>query len=273
MVKVIQPDVPPEYEEFWKKICRWYDLKGVPSFSRLWFQKIRRMKKIRYEISRFRTVASAWENLSAAQRVAWDSAAQKAWEYNRGYRMFTADLIYRMVLGLSIPGDPSDYHQLFGIKMSNPGGSENIFFRRDDKDLVGQLTYKFSYKKDEITPGGWQGFQVTAMAYYFNQGNIAFDTDVFTAPAGNVGWTTIEHTFGTTDRLYFHFKIIFSIESYDAEVYLNDLIQSDQNGQYFKENFITTRYKAWTPTRLLRKQDWVFNPPWPNDYFEHLYLT
>ncbi len=272
MVKVTQCDVPPEWEEFWGKVCRWYGIKGVPCFARLWIQKMRRMKEIRYTISHFKQLGSAWGNLSDVTRQAWRDAAYKCWEYNRGYRLFTADYIYRLIAGLSVPGTPSDYHQLFGLEILNPGGSEKVQMRRDDKDIVGQINLKFNYKKTEIAPGGGNAFKVNSTLYYYIQGGYLTETDEFTAPAGNVGWNLINRTFGTADRKYFHYKVIFSIDDYAAEIFLNDIILTDKDGKFFSENFITKRNKAWVPKLLWRKKDWIFSPSFLDTYFKPLYL-
>ena len=272
MVRLIQPGIPAEYEELWNKIVRWFGLKGVPTFARLWSQNTRRMFAIRYTISKFMSVGAAWRALSFEQQQAWRDAANVAWGYNRGYRLFTADYIYRLFAGLPVPGDPSNYHQLFGLEMSNPDGLADIQMRRDDKDLVGPIDIAFKYKKIEVTPSALHCFKVACTGWYLTQGGVGVDTDEWNLPAGNIDWTVFTQTFGVEDRQYFHWKIVISITNYDSKVYFNSLDLADKNGNFFSENWITERYEPWVPTRLYRKKDWLFTPEWPNNYFQHLYL-
>lgn len=273
MVRVVGNVLPAQWEEFWNKCVRWYGLRGIPTFSRLWFQDIRRMRKIRYEISDFIAMGSAWRNLSAAVQQAWRDAANACWDYNRGYRLFTADYVYRLIAGLPVPGTPSNYHQLFGLEMLNPGATQNIYMRRDDKDIVGQLNVKVKFKKTEITPSGVYVFKIQCTAYYLTQGGYATDTDEYVASAGDINWSLLDRTFGAADREYFHFKIVLTIENYDAIIDLDSIELTDQNGRFFKETWITERNKAWVPKMLFRKTDWIFSPGYTDTYFKHLYLT
>lgn len=272
MVRLIQPNIPPEYEELWNKIVRWFGLKGVPTFARLWIQKTRRMHTVRYTISQLVSVGQAWQSLSSAEQQAWRDAANVAWGYNRGYRLFTADYVYRLFAGLPVPGTPSDYHQLFGLKMSNPGALADVAMSRDDKDIVGPIGIIFKFKKIEITPSALHSLKVVAKAWYLVQGGVETETHEWNIAAGDIPWTQFSGAFGTTDREYFHFRITISITNYDAEVYFNNLILTDKNGTFFSENWITPRYVPWVPTRLYRKKDWLFYPEWPNNYFQHIYL-
>lgn len=273
MVKVIGNILPAEWEEFWKKVVRWYGLRGIPTFSRLWSQDIRRMRQIRYTISHFKAMGSAWRKLSGATQQLWRDAAKKCWDYNRGYRLFTADYIYRLIAGLPIPGTPSNYHQLFGLEMLNPGGAQNVLMRRDDKDIVGQITAKIKFKKVELAAGNGNAFKIQQTGYYFIAGGYNTDTDEYIAPADNIDWNEVVRTFGTASRKYFHYKIVLAIANYDAIVDVDSIELLDQNGRFFKETFITKRNKAWVPKMLFRKTDWAFSPSFIDTYFKHLYLT
>ena len=272
MVRVIQPSIPAEYEELWNKIMRHFERYGVPIWCRGWFQNTRRGKAQRASATRIPTVADAWNALSEAQRTGWDNSAEVMWGYKRGYRLFVSDWIYREISGLSVPGTSSLLHQLFGLRLKNAGALQNVFFRYDNKDLVGQLTIKFSYKKDEKTPSGVYAFKVKTTAYYFGQGGILSDTDEFSAPAGNVAWNQITRTFGTVDRKYFHVEIIFAINSYDAVVDIDNFYLNDKIGKVLFENWYTEKYAPWTFQRRVRKTGWQFNPGYTTDYFQHIYL-
>lgn len=272
MVKVVQGDIPAEWEIFWKKIVRWYNLKGIPCYSRLWSQKMRRMKQIKYEISDFKKMGLSWSGLSPAVQQQWRDAAYQAWEYNQGYRLFTADYIYRLIAGLSVPGSPSDYHQLFGMEMSNPNGDHNVFMRRDDKDVVGQITVRLNYKKTENIASPTSALKILFTGWYLTEGGIETDTTTHTITAGNVAWKQEDFVCGVADRIYFHIRIIISIENYNAVFILDHIRLIDKTVQFYEENFVTARNVAWVPTLLYRKKDWQFSPNFDNPYFQHIYL-
>jgi len=273
MVRVIQPNIPPEWEELWNKIIRWFEIHGIPVWCRMWFQDTRSGRERRRAASLFTQAAQAWKALDDDTKHAWKVAAKTGWNYYRGYRLFIYDWIYRYQHGLSVPGTPSNYHQGLGLTIDNPNGLSNVYARRDDKDLVGPLTLKVSYKKVERTPAGSGSFQIQAIAYYLWSGQILEHTNTFTTPSGNVDWNTVTQTFGTDGLDYFHLKVIYSINNYNCKVYLDNVIWSDKNGEFFRENFDTTDYKSWTPVQLYRKKDWYFNPAYIDTYFKHEYLT
>jgi len=272
MAKVSSLSIPPAWEPLIEAIFRWYEINGLPIFASQWLQGSRYMKYLKQQSSKISDVAQAWNNLSDITKAGWDSVAVIATTFARGYRMYTSDFIWRQKVGLPAPEGAVATHQLFGIKMSNLGGAFDVHIRRDDKDLVGQITFKFSYKKDEITPSVSKSFNVNITAYYFGQGTILTDTDSFTAPAGDVAWTTITRTFGTVARKYFHIKIVLTIKDYDAIIYLDNLILSDSIGEVHRENFNTENYAPWIPNNLYRKRDWLFNPGFYEPYFIHEYL-
>lgn len=272
MVKVVQPEIPPEWVPLFDKIFRWFEVRGIPIWARMWFQDARSIDKSRDERSKLPMAGTAWKPLSSATKQLWNLAAYRAYNYYRGYRLFTADYIWRQKVGLSLPGTPDNTHQLFGLKMLNPGGAANIYARRDDKDLVGQINLKFSYKKDEITPSATKAFKVTCTAYYLTPGGYDTDVDTYTAPAGDRDWATLNYSFGTAGREYFHFKIVFAIDGYDAIIWLDNIVLSDANGEFFREGFNTENYEYWEPNMLYRKRDWQFNPAYIRNYFLHEYV-
>lgn len=272
MVKVIQGDVPPEWEIFWKRIVRWYNIKGIPCFSRLWSQKMRRMKKVKYEISDFQSVGTAWAQQSPTVQEAWKSAANKAWAYNRGYRLFTADYIYRLIAGLSVPGTPSDYHQLFGLKMYDQYGMVNPYMQRDDKDVVGPLNFKINIRA--VTPfwPDWFKVRIKFIGWYLKSGDLGITDEDYSLTQGQQNWQSLDLDFGVADRQYFHIRFSIELESFEGDVYINNIIMSDKNGVFHNENFITSRNVPWVPSRLYRKKDWYFYPSFTAPHFEHVYL-
>jgi len=272
-MRIIQCDVPVDYEALWAKMVRWFGRYGVPVFARKWFQTVRSRYEQRDDSSLLKDVANAWNVLSPVTRSGWDAAANACWEYNRGYRMYSSDYIWRHRANLPAPEGAMIEHQLFGLRMLNPGGSLNIFMRRDDKDVVGQINVKFSYRKLEVTPNASFPFRVLFTGYYFEGGENKTDVETWSAPGGNVGWTMIDHNFGIADRNYFHIKIIFTIQNYDAEIFLDNIIWTDKNSEFYREHFNTDRYVPWVPNLLYRKRDWQFSPGFSTTYFQHIYLT
>jgi len=230
------------------------------------------MNEIRYTISDFKSVGTAWGQLDSATQVLWRNAANKAWEYNRGYRLFTADYIYRLIAGLSVPGSPSDYHQLFGLKVKNSSVFVPVYFYRDDKDVVGPITISTDFKKTELAPASGQPFYLWLEGWYLTEGGIGHEIDGWDFYYSDIDWTNFERSFLTSDRQYFHLRVGFSLSWYNAEVYFNNIIMSDKNGEFYNENFITERNTPWVPSRLYRKKDWYFFPSFIAPYYEHIYL-
>ncbi len=272
MVKVIQPNIPPAYQELWDKIFRYFERYGVPIWCRNWFQNMVSSYQQREKASRLKPIAASWKALSSSTKAVWRNAAYVTWGYYRGYRLFTADWNFRVDLGLSVPATPSMEHQLQGLKIKNAGGSANIFARYDCKDLVGQFDVNFNFKKIERTPSGTYAFKVQTTAYYFTSGGTGVQTDVYTAPSGNSNWGAITRTIGTAGRKYFHVVIIFTIQNYDADVYLDNFKITDSVGLIYKETWDTLEGAEWEFQRRVRKQGWQFNPSYALPYFEHSYL-
>ena len=272
MVKVIQPNTPPEWEEMWAKIVRWFGTRGVPIYVAKWFQDTR------YGIDRKRgqqkitEAKNAWKTLDVATKYQWSLAAYRAYGYYRSTRLFNADYIYRWQSNLSLPGTPSLFRQLFGLKMSNPGGGFNVYIDRDEKDLTGKVKVGFCYKKDEVTASPTKKFYVKFIGYYLTEGSHHYDLDVFTAPVGDVTWDSQSHNFGVTNREYYHVIIRFTIANYDAIVYLDNIRIRDKNGVVLDERFNVEDYGEWDFDRTIRKFGWFFNPKYDPTYFKHQYL-
>jgi len=271
-MKTIQTEFPAEYAAFVETALRWFERYGVPVMCRNWFQTSRSVKANKVAATKLPSATSYWKPLNDATKQLWRNAAKKATGYYRGYQLFVSDFIWRQKNGLSLPGTPSDFHQLFGLELTNPGGASDVEARRDDKDLVGYISYKLSFKKTEITPSATYKFSVNCTAYYFSDGGLGIETDTYEAVAGNIDWTTINRQFGLIGRKYFHFKIVISIANYDADVLLDNFELSDASGVIMRENWNVAKYAAWIPTALYRKKDWVFKPAYAEPYFKHLYL-
>jgi len=272
MPVLTQTNVPAEWVELWAKVVKWFGKGGIPVYVALWFQQTRSFYENQRQKSLLKDVSNCWKSIDAATKQQWKLAAYQAWHYYRSYRLFTADFIYRLKNNLPLPGQPNLFYQLFGLKISNPGGTQNIFMRRDDKDLVGRLRVRFNYKKIENTPSADFSFKILQTAYYFGQGTIETDTDEDIISAGNIDWTAFDKRIGTTNRKYFHYKLILSIENYDAEILIDNIRLADSNGEYYFESFNTINYAQWEPKFLYRKQDWQFSPGYGLPYFEHSFI-
>lgn len=272
MVKVLQPDPPAEFIEFLEKLVRWFDRYGVPIWAGNWYRFARSELERQKLRSNIQNASTTWNGLSTAQKESWRSAAYKAYQHYRSYRLFVADYNYRKGHGLSLPGSPSEFYQLFGLKLANPGGSLNVYAQRDEKDMVGPITIKVSFKKDEIAPSGTEKFIIATTAYYMSSGAISYDNDVYNCPAGNIAWNTLERSFGTAGRKYFHVLIRFTINNYNAEVYLDNFETSDQIGSFSAERWNTTDFKGWEPDMLYRKSGWTFGPSYTSPYITHQYI-
>jgi len=112
--------------------------------------------------------------------------------------------------------------------MTNPAGVANVQLRRDDADLTGQVTLSFNYKKVEYAPTGGDPFKVEIVLYYFEDGQNKTETHSWQAPPGNVDWASVQETYGTEGRRYFHHVVVFHLDDYDADVYLANILIKDQ---------------------------------------------
>lgn len=272
MVKIIQPNIPAEWEELFAKIFRWFERNGVPIWCANWFQTSARSKETRRSNSIFKMVSDYWKTVSDADKELWKQAAEKVWGQRRGYRLFSMDIIWRHARGFSKPGTPNQFHQLFGLRVSNPGGAKSVIMRIDLKDQTGPFNLKFSYKKNELVPTTDEPFRVNVGAFYFGSGSLKVDVATWESPAGNVAWTTSEKSFGVSGREYYHIIVMFILDYYDAVISLDNIEISDNIGVIESENFITKRYTPFEPDFLVRKEGWGFAPDYAEPYFKYLYL-
>ena len=273
MVKVTQVSIPPEFRESFKEAFRDYDSRSIPIFSAKWFQDTRLGILRRRAQSLFDKVSVDWKALDDETRQTWKNAAFKAYGYYRGFRLFTSDWIYRYEQKLSVPGSPNIYHQLFGLRAYCPGEYQLSYFNVHLKDLIGPLTVKFDYKKNILPGGGTPAFMLSPNAYYFAAGRSANDHEYWNSPAGSQPWSHVEHTWAISDRHYFHVVLNFNVGWGELEVFFDNLVVEDKNGEVSRENFNVKRYKPAALEPLYRKEGWEFNPAYAEPYFKHLYLT
>ena len=270
MVKVAIQSIPPAYEPLLAKILAHFDNQIYPTWATRFFHKTRSAKKANKEKTYLPSIASYWATLTAEEKAAWGTAA--AFGTLNKYQLFTTDFSYRRKNGLSLPGTPSDYHEVMGLRLDNPGGSENVRLRRDEKDLVGPIGISFTYKKTENSPTPSVPFKFLATAYYFDAGHNLTLTHEWEAPSGNVDWSQVSESFGVSGQKYFHLTILFYLDSYDATIYLDHFLIQSAGVDKYRECWQYKSGKTWEYDNLYRKTGWLFFPDYHVPYFEVLYL-
>lgn len=270
MAKVFRMNIPPEYQPLLDKIIAYFDNLIYPTWATRFFHKTRSAKKRNREKTILPKVSEVWRSLTPQEKNAWKTAASYT-GYN-GYRLFTADFSYRKKNGLSLPGTPSNSHQLYGLKMSNPLNEDNVYIHFHLKDLVGPLKIKFFYKKIEHSPPQGKSFNLRALAFYFEGGLNIVDKKEWESPVGNLDWTSVSLLFGQNYRRYFHLVIEFSLKKYKADVFLDNFLVFDKNGLFYSDTFNKKSGKNWVYQPFYRKQGWAFYPKFDLPYYDVVYL-
>lgn len=99
----------PEQEElFYKAVTVRDGFFGTKADKKFMEYRKRNFKSL-IEQSQFPTIAEAWNSLSDAMKLRWESAG--SWSFQSGWDLFAQDTSYRMTNHISGLGDPSDYHQ------------------------------------------------------------------------------------------------------------------------------------------------------------------
>lgn len=270
MAKVAAMTIPPDFQVLLDKITNHFDQMIYPTWASQYFHLSRSIKKANIEKSFLPHIHDLWSVLTPAQKQLWKDA--KAYTGYSGYQLYTADYSYRRKNNLITPGTPYTTHQMHGLKITNPGGTENIRIRLHFKDLVGPLTIAFNYRKQQYSAPSGQSFNFTATAYYFDAGlNISVTKD-WESPTGDVAWATVSETFGTSQRKYFHLTLEFKLDDYDADVFLDNLSITDNGGLFYGDSFVKKSGKEWIYEAFYRKQGWAFDPSFIQPYFEVVYL-
>lgn len=248
-------NLPPAWVPLIEKILRWYDNQQYPILCPFLPQKPREQAKKVVENSFLSTIKLYWEALTPDEMEAWNTAAD--FVRRSGYQLFVKDMSYRMKNGLSLPGVPSEAHQTHGLMICNFGGGEEVRLQRDDVVLTGPIEISFYYKKVEYDIPFDKSFWVKAEAWYMEGGENKSEVIEWESPLGNVDWTQVEKTLGVAGRVYFHLRIIFYLDYYDADVYLADILIRDQTTSWLVEyNGDTLPEDAvppWTKTGDLEK--------------------
>lgn len=219
-------NIPPSWIPLMEKILRWFDNQAYPVFTPFFQHKTRAAKERNVNKQWITEIKTSWGGLAAATKANWKTAA--AFVKRSGYQLFMKDYAYRKKNHLSLPGAPNVLFQVKGLLMSNPGPVAQVRLQRDDVQLTGQVTVSFNYKKVENAPTGGDPFKFIATLYYFKAGLIYTETHTWNAPAGNVAWASVSETFGTASRKYFHCRVLFYLDNYDADVYFANFLIQDQ---------------------------------------------
>ena len=314
MAKVSITTIPPGYQELLDKILAHFDNMIYPTWATRFFHKTRSAKKANKEKTYLPSIASYWAALTVPEKAAWGTAA--AFGTLNKYQLFTTDLSYRRKNGLSVPGTPNQYHEMMGLKIDNPAAEDNIYARRDEKDLVGPVSISFTYKKSEypsiydvvwsdssygwsdpLAPWGddspqwsdprfnWSDdlvswgyspsaivFDLVATLYYFDAGKNKTLTHTWTAPDGNVDWTQVSFSFGSSGQKYFHLTIFLRLNLYQVTILLDHFLVQTNGIDKYRENWQYKSGKTWVYDNLYRKTGWYFSPGYRVPYFNVIYL-
>jgi len=270
MVTVAQMDLPPGYQELLDKILAWFNNQIYPVWATRFFHTTRKAKadnKAKTFITGARTI---WNEFDIDTKLDWFLA--RGYTRWSGYNLFLADYSYRRKNGLSLPGTPTTTHQLYGLKMGNPGAGNEVLTRLHLKDLTGPITIDFYYKKTEYQATFGDPFNLIADAFFFDGGLNILDEETWEAPGGNVDWAHVSFTFGEAGRRYFHLIMQLAIIDYDCDVFIDNFKISDQSGDFYLDSFTHNAGTDWQYEAFYRKQGWAFYPSFAVPYFEVLYL-
>ena len=270
MVKVAQMNLPAGYQELLDKILSYFDNQIYPTWATRYFHNTRMAKERNKEKTYLPGVQAVWKTLDAPTKALWKSAASfLKWS---NYQYFTAKYSYHKKHGLSFPISPNQTVQMYGLKVSNPGGSEIVGMVRQDIICTGQITVAFKYKKIEYSLPLDQSFGFHADCFYFKDGENLVDTFDWVSPTGNIDWTAVSQSFGVSGRYYFHIVLTFALDFYDVDVFLDNFLISDMYGDVYREPWAVKDGKPWAYTPFYRKRGWTFDPYYAEPFFQIEYI-
>jgi len=270
MVKVAQMNIPPSFQSLLDKLLSAYDNQIYPTWATRYFHTTRSAKVANQAKTYIPGVRTVWATLDKPTKALWKSAASfMAWT---NYQYYTAKYSYHKKHNLTFPITVNQNCQMYGLKLCNPSGLETVQAIRDDIVLTGQVTASFKYKKTEIEPAISDPFGFHADLYYFEGGENKIETHDWTAPAGNVDWTAVSESFGTTGRYYFHCIITFNLDQYNADIFLDNFLITDFAGDIYREAWKVKDGKPWDYFPKVRKEGWTFLPEYREPYFQIVYV-
>jgi len=270
MVKVAQMNIPPSFEPLLAKILAYFDQTIYPTWASRYFHNTRSAKAANKAKTYIPGARAVWATYDAATKALWKSAG--AFMKLNGWLYFTSKYSYCKKHGLPMDITPDQVKQMYGLKISNPGGMDLVSMERDDIVLTGQVTIAFKYKKVEYSPTLSDPFRLHADLYYFKDGQNLIDSYDWEAPSGSVDWTAISFSFGQTSRYYFHCVITFYLDFYDADVLLDNFLVSDMLGDVTREAWKVKDGKPWAYVPYYRKAGWSFDPFYAEPFFQTEYI-
>jgi hypothetical protein len=269
MALIPYQNFPPEWQPLIDKLFRWYNSGPHPVMACFNGMFSRGQKAATAARSFLKEIALVWDAFDSTTKAAWKSAGATC--KLSGYNLFIADYAYRKKNSLSLPGTPSNFHQLGGLELWNTGGFESVQAIYRDIAVMGPIQLKISFKQDQNSAPTDYPFRIYIKASYFDAGLNKYDEDTFTAAAGNVDWNTITRNFGVAGRYYFEIEVFFCVDYYDAVITLDNFELSDSGGIVKAEYWNPKAMAVWQPDLLDRKTGWTFLPLASSDYFNFNY--
>jgi phosphopantetheinyl transferase (holo-ACP synthase) len=270
MAKVAQMTIPPALQPLLDRILAHFDNQQYPTWATRFMHTTRSAKKANKEKTYIPAVRTVWATLDATTKALWKSCS--AFMQQTNYQYFTNKYSYCKKNGLDLAITPTVLHQMHGLVLDSPSGSEIVQMTRDDIVLTGQLSFEFAYKKVERDVAPIDPFNLYIEAYYMEDGENKVDTYVWEAPAGNVDWNKVSFSFGTTSRYYFHVICTWTLFYYDAQIQLDNFKISDMYGIAYREAWKVKSGKAWVWQPHYRKAGWEFYPSFAEPFYRVLYL-
>ena len=224
---LVTTKIPPSWVPLLEKVLRWFDNQIYPVVTPFGMYSPRKKKQVNRVNTFLSTLRLLWNDFDSSQKAAWSTAA--AFVKRSGYQLFVKDTCFRIKTFRPFPRAPSSYFAMYGLVMKNPGGATNVRLQRDDVNPMGQVTLSFNYKKIERNPTPSVPFKAVITLWYFEGGENKTETHVWEAPAGNVAWSSVSETYGMEGRQYFHHRVIFYLDSYDADVFLANFLITDHS--------------------------------------------
>lgn len=262
--------IPPAYQEKLDKILAYFNLQIYPTWASRYFHTTRSAKARNQAKTYLPGARTVWATYDAVTKALWKTAG--TFMKLNGWLYFTQKFSYHKKHGLTLTLTPNSTVQMFGLELFNPGGLEEVRATREDIVLLGQINAAFKYKKTENSPATTDPFRFHCDLYYFQDGENKVETHDWTAPSGNVDWTAVSESFGTTGRNYFHCVLTFYLDYYDADVFLDNFLISDGLGDVYREAWKVKDGKPWAYTPKVRKYGWIFSPNYAEPYFQIAYI-
>lgn len=262
-------DVPSLQDKAYKKALRKFQGTKSSIISTPYKLLSREEEKARKTRQWLTEIAAAWKLLDAPTKAIWKSYAANISRSN--WVLYVMEYAYRKKYELSIPPSPTELHQMMGLKITNPTGSGTVKAWRYDIVITGPIDVRFSYKKTESAATSGIPFRVYCEAWYMEAGENKSETHTFDAPSGNVDWTQVNFSFGTSGRYYFELIISFELTDYQASVILDNFVVEDNIGELVDEPWHVKSGKTWYYQVKTRKMGWEFSPAIGQPYIEVVY--